>query len=447
MFLQRATIVAVAPFLLVILPHQVRANLIYSFVDRPAIQGSGPATYNVTGSISVVDAAPDDSILSLAEVDSFNLTVSHGAVTDFTLTNSNSLLSLIGVVSLSSSHIFLPLPAADAENAFSIERSPGAVITWSVDRFVPLSTFQLYGAQFLPAPTPLWFTTFNSPPQDLITPFDIAVRQPTSAVPEPSTLVMSLVPICGCAAFWIRRRVTRALIRPPAAAFIGCVVVLSLAGMARAGVVSYARDTDFGTLTFTGPGDVTADLELVPGAGNPVDFSSFTAGHIAVIERGTIPFSYKIYDAQVYGGAVGAIILNQPGDSGSLGGSFGGFPENPPAVTQLIPGVRLSTDLSAALRAELLAGPISPIRFRIDVDVTHDSNDVLVDRSQLQRFVSDGTAVPEPSTFVMSLIPICGCAASWIHRRVKRAMPPYSAAVGHCRWTRNVLNFTRQKGM
>ena len=65
-------------------------------------------------------------------------------------------------------------------------------------------------------------------------------------------------------------------IGPLCAAFIGCSIVLSLVGIARAGVVSYARDTDFGALVFTGPGDVTADLELVPGAGNPVDFGSFT---------------------------------------------------------------------------------------------------------------------------------------------------------------------------
>ncbi len=212
MSLQRVAVVAVA-LLLFVLPHRVRANLIYSFVDRPTLQESGPATYNVAGSISVIDTAPDDSILSAAEVDAFTLTVSHGPATDFTLTNTNSSLSLTGVVSISLSHIFLPVPADGAVNAFSIKKEPGAVIEWSVDRLLPGLTIQTYAAQFLPAPTPLWFTSFNSPPRNLIAPFDVAVRQPSSTVPEPSTFVMSLIPICGCAALWMRRRVMRAM--PP----------------------------------------------------------------------------------------------------------------------------------------------------------------------------------------------------------------------------------------
>ncbi|GGI45042.1 Zn-dependent M28 family amino/carboxypeptidase [Agromyces flavus] len=86
---------------------------------------------------------------------------------------------------------------------------------------------------------------------------------------------------------------------------------------------AYVPGEDFFTAEYSGSGDVTAPLEAVdlvlpPGATastsnsgcEPEDFADFTAGNIALVQRGTCDFSVKAanaYDA----GAVGVIIFNE----------------------------------------------------------------------------------------------------------------------------------------
>ncbi|WP_326826196.1 M28 family metallopeptidase [Streptosporangium sp. NBC_01756] len=90
---------------------------------------------------------------------------------------------------------------------------------------------------------------------------------------------------------------------------------------------TYTRDTDFAVMTYSGSGNVTApvqgvDLVLPP---SPVpnystsgceasDFAGFTAGNIALLQRGTCDFQVKAGLAQA-AGASGVIIFNegQPG--------------------------------------------------------------------------------------------------------------------------------------
>jgi Zn-dependent M28 family amino/carboxypeptidase len=86
------------------------------------------------------------------------------------------------------------------------------------------------------------------------------------------------------------------------------------------GSVTYVEGVDFGPITQTDPGDVTAavtpvDLQL--GLGNTStsgceasDFAGFPVGHIALLQRGTCTFELKAENAAA-AGAVGIVIFNQ----------------------------------------------------------------------------------------------------------------------------------------
>jgi Zn-dependent M28 family amino/carboxypeptidase len=86
------------------------------------------------------------------------------------------------------------------------------------------------------------------------------------------------------------------------------------------GMVTYVEGVDFGPITQTDPGDVTAavtavDLQL--GLGNTstsgceaADFAGFPAGNIALLQRGVCTFELKAENAAA-AGAVGIVIFNQ----------------------------------------------------------------------------------------------------------------------------------------
>ena len=106
------------------------------------------------------------------------------------------------------------------------------------------------------------------------------------------------------------------------------------------GSVSYALSNEFGVIGSTAPGDVTAAIQAVglnyqpsdypppplpgqdplpvPGTAGctAADFTSFTAGNIALIQRGGCPFVQKANNA-VTASAAGIIIYNR-GDLGGL---------------------------------------------------------------------------------------------------------------------------------
>lgn len=112
-------------------------------------------------------------------------------------------------------------------------------------------------------------------------------------------------------------------------------------------VVSYPYfdGAGFATMSYSGSGDVTAtaegvDLLLPPGAPNsstsgcePADFAGFTAGNIAVVQRGSSSFASKAINAEA-AGAVGVIIFNegQPGRTDAFAGTLGGPVITIPAV-------------------------------------------------------------------------------------------------------------------
>lgn len=101
--------------------------------------------------------------------------------------------------------------------------------------------------------------------------------------------------------------------------------------------VEYVYGEDFVTADFSGSGDVTAPLEAVdlvlpPGAEPSTsnsgceadDFTGFTAGNIALIQRGTCDFAVKADNADA-AGAAGVVLFNegQPGRTEVLGATLG----------------------------------------------------------------------------------------------------------------------------
>jgi Zn-dependent M28 family amino/carboxypeptidase len=81
---------------------------------------------------------------------------------------------------------------------------------------------------------------------------------------------------------------------------------------------------EFATMSYSGSGDVTAPLQavdvVVPIASSPpntstsgceaTDFAGFTAGNVALLQRGTCPFSQKVANAAA-AGAAAVIVFNE----------------------------------------------------------------------------------------------------------------------------------------
>lgn len=77
-------------------------------------------------------------------------------------------------------------------------------------------------------------------------------------------------------------------------------------------------------LSYSGSGDVTAPVYLVPDLGcNAADFAGFPAGSIALISRGACTFAIKAVNAYNAGAAAVIIYNNAPGQlNGTLGNDF-----------------------------------------------------------------------------------------------------------------------------
>jgi Zn-dependent M28 family amino/carboxypeptidase len=84
---------------------------------------------------------------------------------------------------------------------------------------------------------------------------------------------------------------------------------------------------------------------------DPSDFSSFVAGRIALIQRGSCTFSTKIANAQA-AGASGVIIFNEgnPGRTDVFNGSLSSIPTIPVAFTSFDTGVHFLNEYNAAVQ-------------------------------------------------------------------------------------------------
>jgi hypothetical protein len=119
--------------------------------------------------------------------------------------------------------------------------------------------------------------------------------------------------------------------------------------------VTYVPTVDYNLLTGTGTGDVTALVQAVDlslGLGNlttsgceAADFAGFSAGSIALLQRGTCTFAMKAANAQA-AGALAVLIFNQGNttDPSRLDAFFGTL-----QATFTLPVLALSYDLGALL--------------------------------------------------------------------------------------------------
>ena len=137
---------------------------------------------------------------------------------------------------------------------------------------------------------------------------------------------------------------------------------------------TYVDGVDYGTIQYSGSGDVTAPLVAVdlvvpsPGAANgntsgceAADFAGFPAGAIALLQRGTCTFRVKAENAAA-AGAVAAVIFNE-GQPGRTSGAFGTLA--PPTFTQ--PVLSASFAVGDELRNGVLNGPTGvTVRVRAD---------------------------------------------------------------------------------
>lgn len=137
---------------------------------------------------------------------------------------------------------------------------------------------------------------------------------------------------------------------------------------------SYVYNVDQATMQYSGSGNVTAavqavDLLLPPVGGSTsgcetADFSSFTAGKIALIQRGTCTFGQKAQNAQA-AGAAGVIIFNEgntPDRTGLIGGTLGS-PVNIPVVeVTFAVGSELNTLIGSGLMLHLQTTTVSETR-------------------------------------------------------------------------------------
>lgn len=118
---------------------------------------------------------------------------------------------------------------------------------------------------------------------------------------------------------------------------------------------TFVEDTDFLLMDYSGTADVTAPVQAVDINTTPPrastsgceasDFAAFTAGNIALLQRGTCNFLVKVQNAEE-AGAAGAIVFNQ-GDNPGREALFGGTLAEPVGI----PAVTVSYDDGVALTA------------------------------------------------------------------------------------------------
>jgi hypothetical protein len=135
-----------------------------------------------------------------------------------------------------------------------------------------------------------------------------------------------------------------------------------------------------------GTSNGTADADVEPAGGlvipptpessstsgcTSADFSSFTAGHIALIQRGGCNFGVKVLNAKA-AGATGVVIFNEgnPGRTSVINGSLLDADNNP--FVPDIPVAFTSFDTGTALLDEYNAG--TPPHMTLDIHVVVDPN-------------------------------------------------------------------------
>ncbi|AKS42660.1 M20/M25/M40 family metallo-hydrolase [Wenzhouxiangella marina] len=165
----------------------------------------------------------------------------------------------------------------------------------------------------------------------------------------------------------------------------------------------YSDPTGFYTFTYSGSGDVTAaveavDVQVPPGAVansstsgcEASDFAGFTAGSIALLQRGSCTFALKVQNAEA-AGASAVIIFNegQPGREEAIGGTLGEVGTSIPAVST-----------SYAIGADLAAGGAFARVFVDAISEVRSSSNVIADApgGSDTRLVIAGTHLDSPAS-------------------------------------------------
>ncbi len=141
---------------------------------------------------------------------------------------------------------------------------------------------------------------------------------------------------------------------------------------------------EFQTMSYSASGDVEGPLEavdvvLAPPRANTsgcedTDFAGFTAGNVALMQRGTCTFYTKVLNAQE-AGASAAVVFNQgnePGREGVVAGTLGeeaqdGDPADPDVT---IPAIGTSFAIGQEL-ADTTSPPAGPRRVHVATDVSN----------------------------------------------------------------------------
>jgi Zn-dependent M28 family amino/carboxypeptidase len=150
-------------------------------------------------------------------------------------------------------------------------------------------------------------------------------------------------------------------------------------------------DEDFVTMEWSGSGDVTAELEpvggiVIPSPGGATSgcdaahFAGFTAGSIALIQRGSCPFRQKVTNAET-AGARGVVVFNEGNvapDDDRLGVVNGTL--DPPATPASIPVIGASFAVGEELLQKIEDEDGVRVRLKVDAGlVTKRSTNVITD--------------------------------------------------------------------
>lgn len=144
--------------------------------------------------------------------------------------------------------------------------------------------------------------------------------------------------------------------------------------------VTYTYLVEFFTMDYSGSDEVTAGVQAVdlnlPSTGGSTsgcessDFSGFTAGNIALIQRGTCTFAEKAINAEA-AGAVGVIIFNEgnsPDREPLFGGTLGGPVVSIPVVSASFAfGIALNDLIDDGLMLRLKTDTVSETRSTVNV--------------------------------------------------------------------------------
>ncbi|PVG84426.1 aminopeptidase [Nocardioides gansuensis] len=133
---------------------------------------------------------------------------------------------------------------------------------------------------------------------------------------------------------------------------------------------AYQDGTDFGLMTYSASGNVTAPVQAVDLAlSSPAtstsgceesDFNGFTRGNIALVQRGTCTFGVKQVNAQ-HAGASAVIVMNQ-GTAGRTGPFVGTLGAPVATVPSLGTSFTIGQALASGATAHIVASTESEIR-------------------------------------------------------------------------------------